>query len=186
MTFLTWIFQDGMWRPISGRKWVPCTMGFLYLSVAGIAWVGWTHSFVWPRWYGLWMTRPCQPTLNFPVTFNQLWQLQTMRHDFKNSLHGSAAASQSAEKDSVKGDVTTPHSTSPPRAFCSYRQPITDYIGLFMEGQEFTLSKDWHTPFIVKVSIQYYCLLSVSFPIYCIFFVLHNLISILRPYRRYA
>ena len=78
-------------------------------------------------------------------------QLQTMRHNFKNSLHGSAAASQSVEKDPVKGDATTPHGTSPPRVLCSYWQHVTDYIHLFIEGEELTLSDDQAAPLIVEV-----------------------------------
>ena len=66
-----------------------------------------------------------------------------MRHYFKKSLHCSAAASKSVEKDPVEGDVTAPHSTSPPRVLHSYQQHITDYVCLFMEeGEELTLSED--------------------------------------------
>ena len=62
-----------------------------------------------------------------------------MRPDFKKSLHG-LAASQSVEKDPDEGDVTAPHSTSPPRILCSYQQHVADYVHLFMkEGEELTL-----------------------------------------------
>ena len=66
-----------------------------------------------------------------------------MRHDFKNSLHGSAAASQSVEKDPVEGDVTAPHSISPPRILHFYQQHIADYIHLFHgRRKELTLGED--------------------------------------------
>ena len=129
---------------------------FPYLSMAGIVQVSQTHSFVQPRWHGLWVTRPGWPTLNFSVTFHcDSLQLQTMRHDFKNSLHGSAAALQSVEKDPVKGDVTTPHSTSPPRVLCSYQQHVTDHVCLIMEeGVILALCEDQAIPLMVEVSIS--------------------------------
>ena len=43
-------------------------------------------------------------------------------------MHSSAAASQSIEKESVEGDTTAPHSSSPPRVLCSYQQHIADYV----------------------------------------------------------
>ena len=87
----------------------------------------------------------------------------------KKSLHGSAAASQSGEKDPVKGDVTAPHSTSPPRILCSYQQNIADYICLFMEeGEELTLGEDWAVPLIVEVSLSILFLSSIPLSIYCI------------------
>ena len=77
-----------------------------------------------------------------------------MRHNFKSSLHGSAAASKSVEKDPAEEDPTTPYSTSPPRVFHFYQQHITDYIYLFMgEGGELTLRKDQAAPLIVEVAI---------------------------------
>ena len=82
-----------------------------------------------------------------------------MRHNFQRSLHGSAAASQSVEKDSVDGDVIAPYSTSPPRIPCSYQQQFVDYVCLFMEeGEELTLGKDQDAPLIVEVflSILFY------------------------------
>ena len=56
--------------------------------------------------------------------------------------------------DPAKGDVTTPNSTSPPCVFHSYWQHITDYVHLFMEGEEHTLGEDPADPLIVEVSIS--------------------------------
>ena len=63
-----------------------------------------------------------------------------MRCDFKKLLHGSAAPSQTVEKNPVRGNVTTPHSTSPPRVLHSYQKHTTGYVHLFMEeGEELNL-----------------------------------------------
>ena len=71
----------------------------------------------------------------------------------KKSLHGSATASQSVEKDPVESDVSAPHSTSPPRILHSYQQNVADYVCLFMkEEEELTPGEDWSTPLIVEVS----------------------------------
>ena len=91
-----------------------------------------------------------------------------MRCNFKKSLHGSAAASESVEKDPLKDDVTMPHSTSPHRGLHSSWQHVADYICLFMEeGEKLTLGKDQATPLIVEVA------LSVLFSSFC--FLVHLL-----------
>ena len=113
-----------------------------------------------------------------------------MRCDFKNSLHGSTAASQPVEKDPVEGDVITPQSTSPPRVLHSYQQHITNYVQLFMEeGKELTPEQGLSWPlncgdfyFNTIVFFLFLC----PFTVLSLSYVLLNLISIFRPYRRYA
>ena len=66
-----------------------------------------------------------------------------MRHKFQRSLHSSADASQSVEKDPVEADTAAPHITFPPRVLGSYQQDIAEYVCLFIEkGEEMTLGED--------------------------------------------
>ena len=96
------------------------------------------------------MTRPGQTTPDF---FQ--FQLQKMRDEFQRSLHSSVAESQSVEKDPVEGDITAPHSNSPPRVLSLYQQHIAYYVHLFMEeGEELTLGEDPATPLIVEVFLS--------------------------------
>ena len=93
-------------------------------------------------------------------------KIQKLRHDFQRSLHSSAAASQSIEKDPVEADTTAPCSTSPLQVLPSYQQHVADHVHLFMEkGEELTLSEDWAAPLVVEVFLQYYFidLFAVSF-----------------------
>ena len=79
------------------------------------------------------------------------------------------------KKDPAEGDITAPHSTSPPRVLCPYQQHVDDYNCLFMEGEKLTLGEDQATPLIIGVFFQYYFidLFTVLFPSH----VLHNSIS---------
>ena len=53
-------------------------------QIARVGWVGQIHLFLHPRQHCLWTTRPSWPTLNYFITFNQLWLL----YGFLVTWHG--------------------------------------------------------------------------------------------------
>ena len=147
----------------------------------------------WARWHSLWMTKPGWPTPAISVTIHQLgyyytimtlsnyrkWDITSKDLCTAQQLHLSLW-----RKTLLRVMLPYHGRTSPQRILHSYQQHIADCVHLFMPGSRW-IDSWWRSSHSlnfggISFNTTVIDLFTVSFP----FHVLHNPISISRPWQK--